>query len=49
MAVYFLKPLFNRMVVVGRCVAERAGEEIIEIKAMVGGEVQLRMDAMLKL
>jgi hypothetical protein len=45
MAVYFLKPLFRRMVVAGRSYGrgravgggpERAGEEIIETKFMVG-------------
>lgn len=45
MAVCFLKPLFHRMVVAGRSYergravgggAERAGEEIIETKFMVG-------------
>jgi len=45
MAVYFLKPLFRRMVVAGRSYgrgrvggrgAERVGEEIIETKFMVG-------------
>jgi hypothetical protein len=52
MVVYFLKPLFNRMAVVGRSAcrgAERAGEEIIETKFMVGEEIQLRIDAILKL